>query len=252
MIVPGEGVTVVTPTYNERANLPRLVEGVFAALPGGRLVVVDDNSPDGTGQLAGELSLTHPGLRVIRRPGRTGFGDACREGFRVALEGGARGIVQMDADLSHDPGALPLLVAGLDTADVVIGSRYLAGGRVVNWPWRRLLLSRAANLYARLVTGLPVRDCTTGFTAYRREALERALEGSRGQGYIFLVELKHLAWRAGFTLREVPIVFTERTAGCSKMSAAIAREGVGKVLALRFRRLPGATAGQIRPPRGKA
>jgi dolichol-phosphate mannosyltransferase len=249
----GAGTLVVTPTYNEAGNLPRLLEGIFRVCPACRVLVVDDASPDGTGLLAEELRGRFPHLSVLHRPEKAGLGAAYRQAFRRALEMGADRVVTMDADLSHDPGQLPDLVAALEAHDVAVGSRYLRGIAIVNWPLGRLCLSRAANWYARAVTRLPVRDCTAGFVAYRREVLERLpLEGISSRGYGFQVEMKYLAMRAGFRLTEVPIVFTERSQGKSKMSGSVIGDGFLRVLLLPFTARRLLRRGARRPGRGQS
>jgi dolichol-phosphate mannosyltransferase len=220
-------ILVVVPTYNERDALPELVPRVLA-IADTRLLVVDDDSPDGTGEIADELAARHPGrVDVLHRNGPRGLGHAYVAGIRRALDGDAELICQMDADLSHDPQYLPSMVAAAASCDLVIGSRYLNGVSVVNWPLRRLALSTAANRYIRFVTGLPVNDCTSGYRCWRREALELVhLERVRSQGYAFLVETLYLAWRAECRVTEVPIIFVERRQGASKLSSGTLLESV--------------------------
>lgn len=234
-------VLVVIPTYNERDSLPELVPRVLAQ-PDTRVLVVDDDSPDGTGRVAEDLAERHPGrVEVLHRTGPRGLGHAYVAGLGRALESGAALICQMDADLSHDPQYLPAMVAAAATHDVVIGSRYLNGVSVVNWPLRRLALSTAANRYIRWVTGLPVKDCTSGYRCWRRAALERTqLERVRSQGYAFLVEVLYNAWVAGCRLTEVPIIFVERRRGASKLSSGTLLESALMPWRLRLRRLAGA------------
>jgi dolichol-phosphate mannosyltransferase len=213
--------TVVIPTYNERDNLPRLVSRVLAFGPQVNVLVVDDNSPDGTGQLADSLAATSSQVHVLHRPGKLGLGTAYIEGFRWALEHGADYIFSMDGDRSHDPKYLPRFWRGLDRWDVVIGSRYVRGISVIHWPLHRLALSYCANLYLRNATGLRVRDCTSGYVGYRRSVLETIrLEKVRSEGYAFLVEMKFRAHQK-FRLGEVPIVFVERRRGISKLSRRV-------------------------------
>jgi dolichol-phosphate mannosyltransferase len=209
----------VVPTYNERSNLPALVEAVLH-LDGARVLVVDDASPDGTGEIADRLAVETRGrVEVLHRRSPRGLGLAYRDGFRRALQGDDELIVQMDADLSHDPCHLPAMVAATAEADLVIGSRYLHGVSVVNWPLHRLALSVFANRYARTVTRVAVRDCTSGFRCWRREALARVpLDRVRSEGYAFQVEMLYEAARSGCRIAEVPIVFVERRRGVSKLS----------------------------------
>jgi dolichol-phosphate mannosyltransferase len=218
---------IVLPTYNERLNLEAVAEGVLAH-PFTRLLVVDDESPDGTGALAEELAARWPGrIEVMHRRGPRGLGLAYVDGLTRALATGADAIGQMDADLSHDPAYIPALVEGLGNSDLVIGSRYLRGVSVVNWPLHRLMLSAFANRYIRFVTGLEARDCTSGFRVWRREALARIpLEHARASGYAFLTEMLFAAARAGCRIGEVPIVFVERQKGYSKVSQKVLFESL--------------------------
>jgi dolichol-phosphate mannosyltransferase len=218
---------VVLPTYNERANLERAVEGILAH-DHSRVLVVDDASPDGTGELADELARSHGGrVEVIHRTGPRGLGRSYVDGLRHALTTGAQVICQMDADLSHDPARLPDLVAALDHYDLVIGSRYLNGVSVVNWPLHRIILSALANRYIRLITGLGPSDCTSGYRAWRRDLLARIpLATSRSSGYAFLPEMLVEAARLGGRIGEVPIVFVERQEGYSKVSNAVLLESL--------------------------
>jgi dolichol-phosphate mannosyltransferase len=238
---PSDRFLVVMPTYNERDNLPRIVPLVLDEDPRIELLVVDDGSPDGTGQLADELARAEPRVHVLHRSAKDGLGRAYVAGFRWALERSYRLVCEMDADLSHHPDNLPTFIAAARTADVVVGSRYV-GGRVnvVNWPMSRLFISLFGSFYARTITGLPVRDATGGFNCFRREVLE-AIDLGRVQsnGYAFQIELKLRAFRKGFQLIEIPIVFTERESGESKMSKRIVREAVWRVWWLRFQQLTG-------------
>jgi dolichol-phosphate mannosyltransferase len=212
-------VLVVTPTYNEHDNLEALAKAVFAQPIGADYLVIDDNSPDGTGQLADEIARGTSRFKVIHRPGKLGLGSAYREGFGRALAEAYDAVVTMDGDWSHDPSYLPSLVDGTSRADLVIGSRYLNGVSVVNWDLSRLILSQVANTYARLVTGMPFRDCTSGFQCLTRRALEAiGVNEIRTSGYSFLIEVKYRVVRAGLSGVEVPIVFTQRRAGDSKIS----------------------------------
>jgi len=213
---------VVVPTYNELANLPLLAAGLMTQ-PNLRLLLVDDQSPDGTGDLADRLASEHTGrIRVLHRTGRRGLGRSYVDGLKEALREPVDVICQMDADLSHDPVHLPALIAAADEHDVVIGSRYVPGGRIVNWPLRRRVLSRFANLYVRTVTRLGVRDCTSGYRCWRREALASLpFDRLTSDGYAFLVELLYAAARRGYRITEVPITFVERRLGQSKLSQEV-------------------------------
>jgi dolichol-phosphate mannosyltransferase len=219
---------ILIPTYNERENLP-IVVGRVLAHPGARILVIDDGSPDGTGAVADHLASEHRGrLSVMHRTGPRGLGRSYLDGFRAALASDADVICQMDADLSHDPQFLPSLAAATEArADLVIGSRYMAGGRVENWPLRRVMLSGFANTYIRTVTGLRVRDCTSGYRCWRRDALARLpLDSIGSDGYSFLVEVTFQAAAAGLQIAEVPIVFVERRQGISKLSASVLIESL--------------------------
>jgi dolichol-phosphate mannosyltransferase len=230
-------VLVVVPTYNERDNLPLLVRGVLA-YPGFRMLIVDDASPDGTGAVADALSAEHPGrIEVMHRTGRRGLGRSYIDGLRLAVgRSDVDLICQMDADLSHDPQYLPALTAAAGTADVVIGSRYLNGVSVVNWPLHRIFLSTFANRYIRAVTGLSATDCTSGFRCWRREALAQIpLDAMVSDGYSFLVEMLFDAARNGCRMTEVPIIFVERRQGQSKLSSAVLLESFIMPWRLRLR-----------------
>ena len=216
---------VIVPTYNERANILVLVAGLMEH-ENVRVLVVDDQSPDGTGEVADELALRHPGrVDVMHRTGQRGLGRSYIDGIRRAIREPVDVLCQMDADLSHDPRQLPSLVAAASYADVVIGSRYIPGGAIVNWPLRRRLLSRFANVYIRAVTRLGVRDCTTGYRCWRREALASLpLDQFLSDGYSFLIEMLIVASRRGLRITEVPITFVERTEGESKVSRTVLLE----------------------------
>ncbi len=231
-----EKALVVIPTYNEAATLPTLVPQVLAQDPRLEILVVDDDSPDGTGQLVEALAQKEPRLHVLHREGKLGLGTAYITGFKWALERDYAYVFEMDADFSHDPVHLKEFLKAIDTADLVLGSRYL-GGRVtvVNWPMPRLLLSYCANIYARWITGLRVWDLTGGFKCFRRHVLEAIdLSQVRSNGYAFQIEMSVRAWRKGFTLKEIPIVFVDRTEGQSKMNRSIVREAVWMVPRLRL------------------
>ena len=233
-------VLVVVPTYNERENLPLLARGVLA-YPGFRMLVVDDGSPDGTGDVADALVAEYPGrVEVMHRTGKRGLGRSYIDGLRHALSStDAELICQMDADLSHNPEYLPALTAGAATADVVIGSRYLNGVSVVNWPLHRIFLSTFANRYIRAVTQLSPTDCTSGFRCWRREALARLpLDTMVSDGYAFLVEMLFDAARNGCRIGEVPIIFVERRQGQSKLSSNVIVESVIMPWRLKLRRAP--------------
>ncbi len=215
---------VIIPTYNERDNLPVVVRGLLD-VPGVRVLVVDDASPDGTGAAADALAAAHERVTVLHRTGARGLGLSYIDGMTRALQGDATHICQMDADLSHDPADVPRLLAETERTDLVIGSRYVPGGRVENWPVRRLVLSAFANRYVRLITRLGINDCTSGFRCWRRPALERIpLDRIHSDGYAFLVELAWEAAAAGCSIAEVPITFVERRQGASKLSRRVILE----------------------------
>jgi dolichol-phosphate mannosyltransferase len=216
---------VVVPTFNERANLPTLIAGLMQH-PNVKVMVVDDQSPDGTGEVADVLAREHAGrIEVMHRTERRGLGRSYIDGIRKAIREPVDVVCQMDADLSHDPASLPDLVAATDRADVVIGSRYIPGGRILNWPLRRRVLSRFANAYIRIVTRLSARDCTSGYRCWRREALAGLpLDRFISDGYSFLVEMLYVASQRGCRIGEVPITFAERRQGESKLSRAVLLE----------------------------
>jgi len=233
-----ERMLVVVPTYNERTNVSQVVPAVLAQDPCIEVLVVDDNSPDGTGQIADQLASDDARVHVLHRGGKEGLGKAYIAGFRWALERGYDLVFEMDADFSHDPRFLPKLIEAVQDADLVIGSRYKTGVNVINWPISRLLLSLGANQYARWVTGLPLTDSTGGFKCFRRRVLEAIpLDRVRSNGYAFQIEMSFLAWKRGFRLKEIPIVFTDRVEGQSKMNKKIVREAVWMVWWLRLRSL---------------
>jgi dolichol-phosphate mannosyltransferase len=229
---------VVIPTYNERENIAALVPRLLALDPAYRVLIVDDNSPDGTGKVADELAATHPDrVEVLHRPAKQGIGPAYVAGFRRALAGDAALIAEMDADLSHDPADLPRLVEAASRTDLALGSRYLPGGRTVGWPLRRRFLSRFGGLYARVILGAPITDLTGGFKVFRREALAGLdLAALRSDGYAFQIETTYRLLRQGYSVVEVPIVFTDRVAGASKLSRRIVLEAMLVVWRLRFSR----------------
>ncbi len=223
-------VVIVIPTYNERDNLGWVVARLRAAVPDADVLVVDDGSPDGTGELADELAAADPQVAVVHRTRKAGLGAAYLHGFAVALERGYDVIGEMDADGSHQPEQLPLLLAALRDADLVIGSRWVRGGSVVNWPLSRKALSVGGNLYVRMLLGIPVRDVTAGYRLFRRTTLERIDLGSvESAGYIFQTDLAWRTHRAGLRIAEVPIEFVERVRGESKMTADVAGESLRRV-----------------------
>ncbi len=239
---------IVIPTYNERENLPGVVARVLDAVAEAHVLVVDDASPDGTGAVASDLAATHDRVHVLHRPGKGGLGSAYRAGFAWGLARGFGRLVELDADGSHRPEQLPLVLAGLDAGrDLVLGSRWVPGGRVENWPLRRAALSRAGSLYARLALGIPVRDVTGGYRAFTADAL-RAVDYASvsSQGYCFQIEMLWRAYIAGLSIEEVPITFAERIVGVSKMSGAIVAEAMLRVTAWGVRGLPGRPARHAR------
>ncbi len=237
---------VIVPTYNERENLPPLAERLLKLPVPVDLLVVDDNSPDGTGQLADELAAQHPSVHVLHRAEKNGLGRAYCAGFAWALERGYEFILEMDGDFSHNPDDIPAFLAAARDADLVLGSRYRNGIRVINWPLKRLMLSLCAARYVQLITGLPVSDPTGGFKCFRRHALQAIdLDAVHSNGYSFQIELTHKLWRQGMKIAEVPIVFTDRFQGTSKMSGRIVREALVMVWRLWFQN------GLRRSPRSK-
>ncbi len=221
---------VIVPTYNERENLPVMVERLSKLPAAVDMLVVDDNSPDGTGGLADELAAKNPFLHVLHRSGKGGLGRAYCAGFSWALERGYEFIMEMDCDFSHDPGDIPRFIEAAKEADLVLGSRYCNGIRVINWPMDRLLLSTGAALYVRWITGMPFADPTGGFKCFRRRALAAIdLEAVRSNGYSFQIEMTHQLWRRGMKVVEIPIIFTERFHGASKMSRKIKWEALAMV-----------------------
>jgi dolichol-phosphate mannosyltransferase len=223
-------VAVIMPTYNERENLEAMAGRVRSAVPGADLLVVDDNSPDGTGDLAGKLAAEDSHIHVLHRPGKGGLGAAYLAGFGWALEAGYGAVVEMDADGSHQPEQLPLLLGALRSADLVLGSRWVPGGRTVNWPRSRQFISRGGSFYSRLMLGIPLRDATGGYRAYRAAALRAiGLDEIHSQGYCFQIDLARRALAAGLRVTEVPITFVERVHGSSKMSKAIVAEAFWRV-----------------------
>lgn len=234
---------VVVPTFNEAHNIEKLVRAVLDQQEPMDLLIIDDGSPDGTSDIVRKMQDTYPErLFLIERPGKLGLGTAYVQGFRYALDRHYEYICEMDADFSHNPEDLPRLVEQVRTgqADVAVGSRYKNGISIVNWPLSRLILSYGANVYARLVTGLPIRDTTAGFKCLHRKALEGiSIDRIRSNGYAFQIELHFRAWKAGFAIKEVSIIFKEREEGVSKMSKKIVREAIWRVWSLKFKSLVG-------------
>ena len=235
-----ERALVVVPTYNERENLPQIVPQILAIDPRLDVLVVDDGSPDGTGALADQLAATDSRVHVLHRAAKQGLGRAYLAGFRWALEREYDLVFEMDADFSHDPKFLHDFLQSIENADLVLGSRYASGVNVINWPMSRLLLSWFANKYVRWITRLPLTDSTGGFKCFRREVLEAIpLDQVRSNGYAFQIEMSYRAWKKGFRLAEIPIVFVDRIEGQSKMNKRIVREAVWMVWWLRLQALVG-------------
>ena len=245
---------VIVPTYNERENLPVLVQRILAQPMGAEILVVDDNSPDGTGQLADELAAKSPAVHVLHRQEKNGLGRAYIAGFKWALERDYEFIFEMDGDFSHNPDDLPSFLHAAEDADLVLGSRYSNGIRVINWPLKRLMLSMGAAKYVRVITGMPFADPTGGYKCFRRRALQALdLDTVQSNGYSFQIEMTHRLWRQGMKVVEVPIIFTDRFLGTSKMSSKIVREALWMVWKLwlqnGLRRSPRTRAGgAVRDP----
>lgn len=236
---------IIVPTFNEVENVDALQRAVLAACPEADILFVDDNSPDGTGKLIDDLRATEPRIHVLHRKGKQGLGRAYVAGFQWALERHYEFIFEMDADFSHDPKEIPEMLNAAQSADLVLGSRYIGGIRVSNWPLSRLILSRGAGVYVKWITGMPFTDPTGGFKCFRRAVLEHIqLEYIRSNGYSFQIEMTHTAWLAGFHIVDHPITFEERRSGDSKMSSAIVREALWMVWKLWIR------SGLRRNPRG--
>jgi len=226
---------IVTPTVNERENLPRMVQRLLSLPVKVDLLVVDGNSSDGTGQIADELAAKYPEIHVLHEKKKNGLGRAYIAGFKWALEQGYEFIFEMDCDFSHNPDDIPLLLEAAQTADLAIGSRYIGGIRIINWPLSRLMLSKGAAAYVKIITGMPITDPTGGYKCFRRRALEALdLDAVRSNGYSFQIELTHSLWRQGYRVTEVPIIFTERVQGHSKMSGNIVSEALVMVWRLFF------------------
>lgn len=226
---------VVIPTYNESGNIEKIISAVLAAAPEIHVLIVDDNSPDGTSALVEAMMLTNPAIKLLKRAGKLGLGTAYCEGFRLALDWGYDIIMEMDADFSHNPDDIPRFLEELKTSDVVIGSRYSNGVNVVNWPLRRLILSYGANLYTRVITGMPIKDATGGFKGFRAEVLKKIdFSEIHSNGYAFQIEMNYRLWKAGAKMKEIPIVFIDRTSGTSKMNRSIVYEAVFLVWKMKF------------------
>lgn len=231
-----ERALVVIPTYNEVENVPAIVPEILGQDPSIHVLIVDDNSPDGTGEVAQGLADGNERIHVLHREGKMGLGSAYIAGFRWAIERKYDFVFEMDADFSHDPDALPQFLHEIESHDLVLGSRYLNGVTVVNWPLSRLVLSLGANIYTRIVTGLPIKDSTGGFKCFRRHVLEALpLDKIQSDGYSFQIEVNFHCWKRGFRIKEIPILFVDRRVGTSKMSRHIIWEAVWMVWRLRFR-----------------
>ena len=226
---------VIIPTYNEKENIREITPQILKKDPSIDVLIVDDNSPDGTGEIADEMAGENSRIKVLHREKKAGLGTAYKTGFKYALENGYDHIFEMDADFSHDPKYIPRFLETVKEADLVLGSRYISGVNVINWPMSRLILSYYANVYTRWVTGLPVRDATGGFKCFRREVLEKIdLDKVQSEGYSFQIEMSFRAWKKGFKIKEIPIVFEDRRVGQSKMSKKIVREAIWRVWKLRM------------------
>ncbi|HDS01420.1 MAG TPA: polyprenol monophosphomannose synthase [candidate division Zixibacteria bacterium] len=226
---------VIIPTYNERENVEEITKAVLGQDERLHVLIVDDSSPDGTGEVADKMAQNNPRIDVLHRDKKEGLGQAYIAGFKHALQSDFDYIFEMDADFSHDPKYLPYFLEAIKEADLVLGSRYISGVNVINWPMSRLLLSYYANVYTRIVTGLPLRDATGGFKCFRRQVLEAInLDEVRSNGYSFQIEMSFRAHKKGFKIKEIPIVFTDRIQGTSKMSKKIVREAIWMVWRLRF------------------
>ncbi|MDE2888519.1 MAG: polyprenol monophosphomannose synthase [Gemmatimonadota bacterium] len=229
---------IIVPTYNELENIRRLLPELMALGPDIRVLVVDDNSPDGTGKLADKMAAENERITVLHRPKKLGLGSAYVAGFMYAIQQDVDCVFEMDADFSHDPAMIPKFIEEIASCDVVIGSRYISGINVVNWPMSRLLLSYFANIYTRVVTGMTIRDTTSGFKCFRREVLEHIdLDRVRSDGYAFQIEMNFRCWRKGYRVREIPIIFVDRRSGTSKLSQGVINEAVWIVWWLRLQRI---------------
>lgn len=234
-IIPPK-VLVVIPTYNEAENIPKLIPAVLRQAPNLDMLIVDDGSPDGTGAIVKDIMATNPHVHIIERSGKQGLGTAYVAGFKYAIQHGYDFVFEMDADFSHNPNDIPVFLSKIKEYDLVIGSRYINGVRVLNWPMNRLLLSYSANVYTQIITGLPVHDATGGFKCYRIAALKTIdLDHIHSNGYAFQIEMSFKVWKKGFRIVEIPIVFADRRLGVSKMSKDIVYEAVFMLWKLRFR-----------------
>ncbi len=231
---------VIIPTYNEIHNIKRLLPDILSSFPAIDVLIVDDNSPDGTAEWVKDAAKSVPRIKIIERPGKMGLGTAYVAGFRYMLENDYDYAIQMDADFSHDPQEIETFLETIKDYDLVIGSRYIYGVRVINWPIRRLLLSYFANLYSRFITGMPIKDGTGGFKCFRKQVLQAInLDKIHSNGYSFQIEMNYKAYKLGFKIREVPITFVDRVEGTSKMSKKIVREAITMVWKLRFKSIFG-------------
>ncbi len=235
-----EKVIVIIPTYNERKNIEKLIPDIIELYPNINILVVDDGSPDGTGDYVKLLSQHDDRIHVLKREGKMGLGTAYAEGFKYALKNGYDLIIQMDADYSHDPKVIADFLEAIKENDLVIGSRYITGVNVINWPMRRLLLSYLANIYTSVITGMPIKDSTGGFKCFRKEVLASIdLDKIRSNGYAFQIEMNFKTFKKNFRIKEVPIIFVDRVEGTSKMSKKIVREAIFMVWKLRYRSMLG-------------
>jgi dolichol-phosphate mannosyltransferase len=231
-------VLIILPTYNEKENLERIVGKILNVDPSYHILVVDDNSPDGTGEIAEKLKQENPNIHVMHRKKKAGLGRAYLDGFRYALDREYEYVFEMDADFSHHPKYIPDMLEAAEEADLVIGSRYITGVNVIDWPMSRLLLSYFANLYARIITGMPVKDTTGGFKCFKRKVLENLkFDKISSSGYSFQIEVNYICWKKGFTIKEIPIIFIDRKYGESKMSTGIIREALFLLWKLRVKSL---------------
>ncbi len=235
-----EKVIVIIPTYNERKNIEKLIPDIIELYPNINILVVDDGSPDGTGDYVKLLSQHDDRIHVLKREGKMGLGTAYAEGFKYALKKGYDLIIQMDADYSHDPKVIADFLEAIKENDLVIGSRYITGVNVINWPMRRLLLSYLANIYTSVITGMPIKDSTGGFKCFRKEVLASIdLDKIRSNGYAFQIEMNFKTFKKKFRIKEIPIIFVDRVEGTSKMSKKIVREAIFMVWKLRYRSMLG-------------